>query len=547
MDNLSNNTADSESVSLMTTKNSGLSRRMPETDDLFNNEPQFLQAVLNNLYEGVIVAGPDGRFLLFNPPAARILGMGWQDIPLQSWSEVYGCYALDTVTPIPSEDLPLARALNGESVENEVIFIRNAYQQAGVWISLSANPVYGEDGRITAGVVTLRDISASMQPGRIVQSQPIETAEPLADLQNKYRRLAMAVQQTADSVLITDQNGIIEYVNPGFEATTGYRRQEAIGKTPRILKSGQQDDAFYRNLWAQISAGEHFRGTLLNRKKDGTLYWTEQTITPLKDDAGHITNYVSVLKDITELKKKEQQDVELKIARRVQERFLPKPLALPGFDIAGRTQQAGETGGDYFDYLTANGALWLAVGDVCDHGIGSALVMAETRAYLRSIIKRVRDPGKALTALNRELIIDGNEEHFVTMILVRIDLKTRSLSYASAGHVPGYLLDSAGETRLWMRNTGIPLGIFDHTAYQASDTLPLNEGDLLALFSDGIIEAVDEAQVPYSIERALDVIAGCRSSQAAETVDELCQAIIDYSHGGTLQDDTTALVCHVTA
>jgi len=355
------------------------------------------------------------------------------------------------------------------------------------------------------------------------------------------------VQQTADSVIITDQNGIIEYVNPGFEATTGYRRQEAIGKTPRILKSGQQDEAFYRNLWAQITAGEHFRGTLLNRKKDGTLYWTEQTITPLKDNAGHITHYVSVLKDITELKKKERQDVELKIARRVQERFLPRPLNLPGLDIAGRTHQAGETGGDYFDYLLSNGAVWLVVGDVCDHGIGSALVMAETRAYLRSIIKTARDPGKALTALNRELIIDGNEEHFVTMILVRIDLKTRTLTYASAGHVPGYVLDAAGSTRLWMRNTGIPLGIFERTSYQASEPLALASGDLLALFSDGITEAVNEDQEQYSIDRALEVIAGCRTSQAGETVDVLCQAIIAYSHGGTLQDDTTALVCRITA
>jgi len=531
----------------MTEKINGRLQRLSQIKDPLHSDPQFLQAVLNNLFEGVIVADPAGKFLLFNPPAARILGIGWQDIPLQSWSEVYGCYALDTVTPIPSEELPLARALNGENIEGEVIFIRNAYQQAGVWISLSANPIYDADGRIASGVVTLRDISASMQPRRISPDQRVETQEPLAELQNKYRRLAMAVQQTADSVIITDQNGIIEYVNPGFEVTTGYSRQEAIGRTPRILKSGQQDERFYSAMWQQIASGEHFRGTLLNRKKDGTLYWTEQTITPLKDEAGHITNYVSVLKDITELKKKEQQDVELKIARRVQERFLPKPLTLPGFDIGGRTQQAGETGGDYFDYLTANGALWLAVGDVCDHGIGSALVMAETRAYLRSIIKRARDPGKALTALNRELIIDGNEEHFVTMILVRIDLTTRALSYASAGHVPGYLLDSAGETRMWMRNTGIPLGIFGGTTYETSGILPLNAGDLLALFSDGITEAVDEAQTPYSIERALGTITACATRPAADMVDELCQAIIAYSVGGALEDDTTALVCRVTA
>jgi PAS domain S-box-containing protein len=94
------------------------------------------------------------------------------------------------------------------------------------------------------------------------------------------------VEQTADSVVITDRQGTIEYVNPAFEANTGYSPEEAMGKTPRILKSALHDREFYSRLWNQILEGETFRGTLVNRKKSGELYWTEQTITPIKDSAG---------------------------------------------------------------------------------------------------------------------------------------------------------------------------------------------------------------------------------------------------------------------
>lgn len=113
-------------------------------------------------------------------------------------------------------------------------------------------------------------------------------------------KLSSAVEQTADHVIITDRNGIIEYVNPAFEAATGYTRQEAIGQTPRILKSDQHDDGFYLRLWATILSGQTFRAEFTNRKKDGSLYYEAKTITPIRDGNGHITHFVSTGRDITE-------------------------------------------------------------------------------------------------------------------------------------------------------------------------------------------------------------------------------------------------------
>ncbi len=114
------------------------------------------------------------------------------------------------------------------------------------------------------------------------------------------RKLSSAIEQTADSVLITDADGIIEYVNPAFERITGYSAQEAMGRKPSLVKSGLHDETFYRRLWQTLRQGEPFRNTFINRRKNGDLYFEEKTITPLKDGAGRTTHFVSTGKNITE-------------------------------------------------------------------------------------------------------------------------------------------------------------------------------------------------------------------------------------------------------
>lgn len=112
-------------------------------------------------------------------------------------------------------------------------------------------------------------------------------------------RLATAVEQAAEAVVITDVNGQIEYVNPAFERITGYSREEAIGKNTRFLKSGQHDDAFYRQLWETITRGDTWIGRIINRRKDGTLYHEDVTISPVRDGNGQIVNYVGIKRDIS--------------------------------------------------------------------------------------------------------------------------------------------------------------------------------------------------------------------------------------------------------
>jgi len=113
-------------------------------------------------------------------------------------------------------------------------------------------------------------------------------------------RLATAIEQAAESVVITDRDGTIQYVNPAFESITGYGRKEAVGQNPRILKSGKHRKEFYADLWNTIASGKVWRGHFISKKKNGTLYEEEATISPIKNTSGEIINFVAVKRDVTE-------------------------------------------------------------------------------------------------------------------------------------------------------------------------------------------------------------------------------------------------------
>ncbi len=132
-------------------------------------------------------------------------------------------------------------------------------------------------------------------------------------VEEQLRKLSRAVEQSPVAVVITGANGLIEYVNPKFTDATGYTADEAIGKNPRILNSGQQPDEFYRDLWETILRGDEWRGEFCNRKKNGELYWE---FSPIRNFAGDVTHFVSVKGDVTQRKRTEE---ELRLAKEAAE------------------------------------------------------------------------------------------------------------------------------------------------------------------------------------------------------------------------------------
>ncbi len=239
---------------------------------------------------------------------------------------------------------------------------------------------------------------------------------------------------------------------------------------------------------------------------------------------------------------------EFDLARRIQQGLLPKAApALAGLAVGGASCPAQETGGDFFDYLTlADGSLGLAVGDVSGHGIGAALLMAETCAYLRALALTHADVADILGLANRRLVADVGPSTFVAVILARLAPGGRSLVYSNAGHWPGYVLDGRGDVKAVLSATGTPLGLEAGGAFPGAAPIELAPGDLVFLPTDGVIESFAADGTRFGAARALDVVRAHRDRPPPEIVEALVRAVGTYS-GGVQVDDVTAVVLKAEA
>jgi phosphoserine phosphatase RsbU/P len=243
----------------------------------------------------------------------------------------------------------------------------------------------------------------------------------------------------------------------------------------------------------------------------------------------------------------ERVQLTLRIARQVQQKLFPAaPPFCPGFELGGKSYPAELTGGDYFDYIPlVGGGVGVAVGDVCGHGVGPAMVMAATRAYLRALALTNTSVGDILRLANRALAADVDEGRFVTLFLGRLDPVARTLVYASAGHPPGYVLREDGSVRAVLNSTGLPLGVYDAADFPEADAVVLEPGDNVLLLTDGILEAECADRTIFGTERALDVVRTNRGAPAGQIVEALHRAVRDFIGGKDPVDDITSLVIKV--
>lgn len=233
-------------------------------------------------------------------------------------------YVAGTEQPYPLEHLPLLQALQGESVKvDDIEMVR---PDRRVPLEIWASPIIDNQDQVNYAVAIFRDVTERRQIvaelnryHHRLEEMVTQRTEELAkvnqklqhdlvlrqEVEEELRKLSRAVEQSASTIVITDLDGVIEFVNPAFTKITGYLPEEAIGQNPRVLKSGKMPPEIYVQLWAAISRGEVWEGELLNKKKDGELYWEFATISPVKDKTGQTTHYVAVKDDITARKQAE--------------------------------------------------------------------------------------------------------------------------------------------------------------------------------------------------------------------------------------------------
>src|SRR5579884_420171 len=181
----------------------------------------------------------------------------------------------------------IIKALEGQSSHYEG-FYEATTSSAELWLSIRLSPLRDNNGNVIGGMGVMEDITERKRAEKQLQIQ------------------TTALEAAANSIVITDREGKIIWVNSAFTALTGYGKDEVLGCNPRVLKSGKHDSAFYRNLWETIVSGHVWQGEIINRRKDGSLYNEFMTITPVHSRGGEITHFIAIKQDITKLKRTEE-------------------------------------------------------------------------------------------------------------------------------------------------------------------------------------------------------------------------------------------------
>ena len=227
----------------------------------------------------------------------------------------------------------------------------------------------------------------------------------------------------------------------------------------------------------------------------------------------------------------------------MQQRFYAAAPVITGFDIAGSAHPADETGGDYFDFISmADGSLVIAVADAKGHGFSSALVMALTRAYVRCFAALQLELDDILARVNQMLLKNLEHGHFVTLFLARLNSDHRTLSYASAGHVPGFVFLDSGNVKCTMDSTGPPLGLFPGSNFTLQHATQLDPGETAVFLTDGVTESTTPDGHQFGTQRVLDYVQAHNHDSASNIADGIYRAARAFVQGDPQDDDITSVI-----
>ncbi|MBN1553638.1 MAG: SpoIIE family protein phosphatase [Phycisphaerae bacterium] len=409
---------------------------------------------------------------------------------------------------------------------------------------------------------TLRDLQKVLQISRaMVATHELDDLLPLIihhslELLDVERATLFLYEETRNELVARIATGVKELRVPadkGFCGETVRTGQTLLVPDayadPRFNPQVDKDTGFRtRNIMSVPLRG--YEGKLvgvlqvLNKRKGDFLLYDVELAEMLGAQAGVVLQRARLIEHYLQKQKMERA---MQIARDIQRSLLPeKAPDIPGFDVAGLSEPADETGGDTFDFIPLPNGHWaFVVADATGHGIGPALVIAETRAMLRASAQLTQADSTSVAGIlrtaNQLLAHDLGGGTFVTCFLGILDPAAGILTYASAGHGPLLFYRRAEDAFDQIAATGLPLGVMEEAEFDDVLQFRFSPGDMAVVTTDGVFEAMDEERNMFGVDRMLEAIRAGRDRSTRDMIDDLQATVTRFSAGLPQADDLTAI------
>ena len=426
------------------------------------------------------------------------------------------------------------------------------FGKQGTYFWAKASPLYDPDGNIIGAIESIRDISKRKR------------AE--LESENAKARLSEIIKFLPDATLVIDTEGIVQAWNHAMEILSGISSSDMLGK-------GDYEYAipFYgerRPILANLvfKSFDELEGTysFIDRDgdtlivdtflpkcgKNGRFTWAKAS--PLYDTNGNVTGAIETIRDITDRRKMEERlarsKAELDIAAEIQRSFLPDNIPIiQGFDVAATSVMAKEVGGDFFDVIPMElvplekGSFGILIADVSGKGIPAALFMALSRIVVRVNATWFQEPEKVITSANNIISQDSRAGMFVTLFYGILSEQNRSLTYVNAGHNSPLVYRSDSEQFEELSLTGIAIGVLEGEEY-SQKSLPINPGDIIVLYTDGITESLSSSDEMFGESRLKSIIQKNASLSALEIQNKILDEVQIFCGSEPQFDDITLLI-----
>ena len=365
--------------------------------------------------------------------------------------------------------------------------------------------------------------------------------EKLQKSEEKFRRI---VETAGEGFVLMDGELAIVEVNNAYCQMIGYSREELLGKSVLDQATADFRSFMVANQESYLANEQrNLEGEVVG--KDGRVIPVLIHGSTLRDDSGKAIGNMAFVTDMTEHKK------ALMLAGEVQKSMLPTEMPkVRGLDIAGRNVSCDEIGGDYYDFIwrpeSAKRVFNIVVGDISGHGVDSALLMTTARAFLRMRASQPGSISEIVTAMNNHLAQDTLDTgKFMTLFCLSIDPEEQYLEWVRAGHDPALIYSPDHDEFEELKGSGIALGVSDGFQYMENRRTGLQNGQIIAIGTDGIWEAFNTEGTMFGKERYQSIIRKHADKSAAEILDAVYRELNQFTLGRKSEDDITLVIAKI--